>query len=81
MKRQSFCGEPIIGSETNGRGYPPHLTPGNLLCHVWKGTQQIGRSTTCLICGVQSNTRNRNGDARFIRAHRRCGLFLKGDLV
>lgn len=59
---------------TNGRGYPPHLEPGNLYCHHWKGEDQVGRHTYCAICDVHSNSRNRNGDARFIRAHRRCGF-------
>jgi hypothetical protein len=59
---------------TNGRGYPRHLEPGNLYTHIWKGERQVGRFTRCLACGVESNTRNRNGDARFIRAHRRCGM-------
>lgn len=62
------------GSSTSGRGYPPHLVPGNLYTHVWRGREQVGRHTACLVCGVSSNTRNRNGDARFIRAHRRCGF-------
>lgn len=64
----------IEGSRTQGRGYPPHLVPGNLFCHRWHGKVQIGRVTTCQVCGVTSETRNRNGDARFIRAHRRCGF-------
>lgn len=63
-----------LGSSTNGRGYPPHLVPGNLYTHVWRGREQVGRHTACLVCEVSSNTRNRNGDARFIRAHRRCGF-------
>jgi hypothetical protein len=66
------------GSHTTGRGYPPHLTVVNWSFHTWRGQEQIGRVTACLICDVQSNTRNRNGDAKFIRAHRRCGMFLKG---
>jgi hypothetical protein len=66
------------GSYTTGRGYPAHLEVVNWNCHTWRGQEQIGRVTTCLICGIQSNTRNRNGDARFIRAHRRCGMFLRG---
>jgi hypothetical protein len=59
---------------TNGNGYPPHLDVGNLYCHHWKGQSQVGRSVKCLACNVESNTRNRNGDAKFIRQHRRCGL-------
>lgn len=53
--------------------YPPHLEVA-ILCHYWKGQQQIGRYVRCSVCGVDSNTRNRNGDARFIRQHRKCGL-------
>lgn len=61
---------------TNGHGYPAHLEPGNFFHHYWRDEQQVGRHTKCLICNVESNTRNRNGDARFIRAHRRCGFLL-----
>ena len=54
--------------------YPPHLEVWNLCCHNWRGQRQPGRFVRCLVCNVASNTRNRNGDARFIRAHRRCAL-------
>ena len=52
--------------------YPAHLEVGNLHCHHWRGEDQVGRHVRCLACNVTSNTRNRNGDARFIRAHRKC---------
>lgn len=52
--------------------YPPHLEVGNLHTHRRKGREEIGRFVVCLACNVESNTRTRNGDARFIRAHRRC---------
>jgi hypothetical protein len=54
--------------------YPPHLEAGNLLCHHWRGEDQIGRHLVCHVCNESNNTRNRNGDARFIRRHRRCGF-------
>lgn len=54
--------------------YPPHLDVGNLQFHRWKGENQMGRVVTCLVCNITSNTRNRNGDAKFIRAHRRCSF-------
>lgn len=57
-----------------GSFYPAHLVVGNLYCHVWRGEQQVGRHVECLVCGITNNTRNRNGDARFVRAHRRCGF-------
>lgn len=63
--------------ETDGRGYPPHLQVGNLYFHRWRGQDQLGRHIKCLICNVDSNTRTRNGDAKFIRAHRRCGFLRK----
>jgi len=66
----------VIGGPTTGRGYPPHLVPGNLYCHHWRGTVQVGRVTTCLVCSIVSETRNRRGDARFIKTHKRCGFFL-----
>jgi hypothetical protein len=40
------------GSYTTGRGYPPHLAVVNWNCHTWRGHEHIGRSTTCLICGI-----------------------------
>ena len=64
-----------IHSRTTGRGYPPHLKVVNWNGHNWRGTEQIGRIVTCEVCGIRSNTRNRNGDAGFIRQHRRCGFF------
>lgn len=59
---------------TNGSGYPAHLEVANLYAHRWRGEEQVGRHVVCHVCGVESNTRNRNGDARFLRAHRRCGF-------
>lgn len=55
--------------------YPPHLEVVNWNSHCWKGVVQPGRCVTCLACNVHNNTRNRNGDARFIRAHRRCVVY------
>lgn len=55
--------------------YPPHLTVANWNCHVRKGVETPGRCVTCLACDAHSNTRTRNGDARFIRAHRRCVVY------
>lgn len=54
--------------------YPLHLEVANLICHHWRGERQVGRVVTCLVCNVMSNTRNRNGDAKFIRAHRHCAF-------
>lgn len=54
--------------------YPAHLEVDNLFSHNWKGRQQVGCFIRCLVCDVESNTRNRNGDAKFVKKHRRCGL-------
>jgi hypothetical protein len=54
--------------------YPPHLDVGNLYCHRLRGAVQVGRHIVCLVCNESSNSRTRNGDARFILAHKRCGF-------
>lgn len=58
-----------------GDFYPPHLIVRNWNCHTRLGVETVGRVVTCLVCDVMSNTRSRGGDARFIRAHRRCALY------
>lgn len=52
--------------------YPPHLEVANLFCHHRKGKSEVGRVITCKVCDMTSNSRTRNGDAKFLRAHRRC---------
>lgn len=54
--------------------YPPHLEVATLFFHRWKGRKEVGRYVVCLVCNTESNTRTRRGDARFIRAHRRCAF-------
>jgi hypothetical protein len=74
MSECIFLGKLTKGLPLRHNFYPPHLEVGNLYCHVWRGHEQIGRHVECLVCKVTNNTRNRNGDARFIRRHRRCGF-------
>lgn len=56
--------------------YPPHLVVRNK--HAYypiDGKPQVGRYCACMVCGeINTRTKSRNGDARFIRKHRRCGL-------
>lgn len=59
---------------TSTHFYPLHIEAGNFYFHQWKGERQVGRYLKCLVCGITNNTRNRNGDARFIRTHKRCGF-------
>lgn len=56
--------------------YPAHLEVA-VLMHSRRGRQEPGRHVVCLVCGVDSNTRTRNGDAAFLREHRRCGYAQK----
>jgi hypothetical protein len=55
--------------------YPPHLVVGNFLYYVRKGVKQIGRHIECLACNVTNNSRTRNGDAKFLKQHRRCVIY------